>query len=562
MIHAWGSAGAHPRSSVIREYCSQKNSARVIDVTMVNQFQHTKRPPQAAGRPIAGPLYGATLLALAIFFVGLLLGRPSIDGFIVTSEITFVTTPATSGAKPTGTLPSDVAAPQIDLQQIANAFRAAERQVHTDRANAAKLLLSEDTLRAVYRRVHIRPLPQNSGFEISFRGQHQEWSGAFVDQLAREVVLTQAQVSPARASAAGPVRAASAASIRQARWLVDQTRHYERKTRLDMEEALSRHLEHAALPPREASADTSDSPPGDTPNTAATASLRRVNPTWEQKQDELAKKRDRLVEWYKTVTPNHPQARNLVIQIEQMQHDLTAIPQYMESPAKPPEPSAAGMLPNQWDARRVAFATPQQVPSQVTAPTGTDTVSSDDRYRLTSLEAYQQLQAGYETAVERREAAERRLAELTASGKALDQLRTVPPCVIHPAAVQGKLGGRPSGYLVLGTGLLALFCGTALFWRTRSLQGLIQINSIEQIQQTLALPIVGRIGIDPITLAVRRRTGWGKLVRGTVRASEIILALLIAAFLLSLLRDPPVAHELADNLLGTLIQRVATSIGI
>ncbi len=545
---------------------------------MINQSQHTTRLPRVKhSSPLPAPLYGAALVTLAIFFSGLLLFRAPINGYLVTSEVTY-TTPLSSRTKSAAARSTATWSPELDLQQIANAFRAAEQQVDTVHSgNVAKKPMSEDALRKIHRQVSVETDGQQKGIIVNFRGERREWSIVFVDQLVRQLVLantptrrramsTGAMSTGAMSTGATPASTCEStpASIRAAKWLVEQSRHYERKARLDMEEALSRFFEQADNASHVATAKPGAAKPS-----------RQRNPDWEQLQDELAKKKDRLVELFKTVTPSHPQARFVAIEIDQMQQELASTPEYLQATAARravpmEEPSTQSVGDGRWNARRVAFASSKQpaserlVPPQSTSgpSAGEPDGSEPDGELLAGRANYRQLHDGYEAAVQQREDAERRLAELATTHHSVRREAGPPPCVIRPAQVVGQFGGRPSGRLVLAIGILGILCGAAVFWRNRSLQGLRQINSVEQIQEVLSLPLVGRIGLDPITASVTRRAAWGWLIRWGVRASELVLAMMIVTFLWSVLRDPPVSHELADNLLGALVERVATSIGI
>jgi hypothetical protein len=125
-----------------------------------------------------------------------------------------------------------------------------------------------------------------------------------------------------------------------------------------------------------------------------------------------------------------------------------------------------------------------------------------------------------------------------------------------------QIGGRPSGTRTLLVGLLALTCAVAVFWRASSLQGLLQVSSLETLKETLSLPSVSWISIDATSSSVARHSREARVLRWCTRAGETVLIAMVVLFLLSVFSDSLVSREMADNPLGTFVHRVASTCGM
>ncbi len=448
---------------------------------MVNNKRQSAMPTtNAQPSPLPTPLYGAAVVALTVFFVGLMIWRSPIQGYLVTSEVTL---PHSSDR---GDLPvaSTVqqAVPELSLQQIANAVRAAECQVDRISSEAPNVALSGKRLSQVFQNVKLEGIGGSGGvegFRVSFTGPELAWSLALVDHLVHQISFGRQEVSPAGAP--------TPSAVRRAKWMAEQTRHYERKARFDLEGALNVHFDRL-----EAS--------GEVAATSAVASREVAGTSAAIASQEVAG-----------------------------------------------TSAGTSAQDNNWGAQPVGFASQDTLEAE---PDATIFAESPE---------YQALRQQYDVAIQQREAAEQRFSQLVAwQQTAVQESPVAATGVIRPAALVRQIGGRPSGTSVLTIGMLALLCGTLMFWRTSNLRGQAQINSVVELQATLAMPLVGQISLDPMPTRLKRRVAWGVSVRWCTQAGELILILMITLFLFSVLSDSPAAKELVDNPLGTFVHRVAS----
>ena len=95
---------------------------------MVNKTrQSTASQGGGNSRPLPTPLYSSVVVALAVFLLGLTLWRSPIEGYVVTAEITSSEVDGPKSPTATGADSQSVA---LNLQHIADAIRAADRQTN------------------------------------------------------------------------------------------------------------------------------------------------------------------------------------------------------------------------------------------------------------------------------------------------------------------------------------------------------------------------------------------------------------------------------------------------
>jgi len=166
----------------------------------------------------------------------------------------------------------------------------------------------------------------------------------------------------------------------------------------------------------------------------------------------------------------------------------------------------------------------------------------------TYADDFQELRKAYEDAIGNREQAEQRLANLLARPvSGIGQLPQEPRWLITPPTLQGRIGGRPSARRVGTLGGLAVLCGIAMVWTLRTLHGLRRINTVTDLEQVLALPVVGQLSLDPAPRSTGRLLRRSRVVRGIVTAAEVTLGLMLVAFLGGVIEQSVVCELLRED---------------
>jgi hypothetical protein len=197
-----------------------------------------------------------------------------------------------------------------------------------------------------------------------------------------------------------------------------------------------------------------------------------------------------------------------------------------------------------------SFGEPDEMTTAATATAGARTAGE-----------YAELRWVYSQAVAEREQAERRYTQLV-NRRHMQQERSAvwQADLVRAPVVVGYAGGRFRGGVVLLVGLLAFVAAGAMYWRVLSLDGLQLIDSVEDLQGAVAIPMIGRITLDPLPRAAWRRRFGGRVVRAMVAASEAILLLVCILFLVSALRTTLAWQQLLDSPLNTLLHYAGRSL--
>ncbi|MFO7903915.1 MAG: hypothetical protein ACQESR_09350 [Planctomycetota bacterium] len=473
---------------------------------MASRSRQSVKPTEAICRLLPPPLYGGAVVALAIFFIGLAVVTPSIERHIVSTEIAGAPAKALYSGGGEGIDDGKGGVAKVGSQHIAAAARAACFQTRAGEDTGSIPRLTLGRLRKISERLDLAAA--NEGGEeqciaLTFQDPDLQWAKAFVDDLAQRLVREWNRLSHATPAMEG--------SIRKAKWHVQQARHYERKARFDMEQSLNAHFERLrSVVDQTAGRDDSRGPgqsgriqQGETRGTSA----RKENPQWRRLREELGARRGEGA-------------------------GTTAV-----KPATASGQSQTGGA--------VAYAWAQESDG---GGEGASLVPAD----------YRRLRNRYTEAIRRREAAERGLSELEAmGGRETSQAPAHAAHIPRSAVSVGQLGGVPPAGPVLTLGTLALLCGAFVYGWITTLGRVPRIYSAEQLQTAAGLPLVGRISIEPMPSRVRRRAYWSWGVRGSIRASEIVLLAVILIFFWSVLQESPVLDQWVTNPLGTIANRVS-----
>ena len=227
----------------------------------------------------------------------------------------------------------------------------------------------------------------------------------------------------------------------------------------------------------------------------------------------------------KHLTPNHPHILDLTQRMESVRRQLDVTPQYLGSHVS-------------------------QALGSTGTPEGASTAQASHVANVVEGcgEDYQELRKAYEDAIGNREQAEQRLTDLVARPSAdVQQSDGETRWLITPPTLQGRIGGRPSAGRVGAIGLFALFCGACVAWSIGTLRGLRRVNTVTDLEQTLSVPVVGQLSIDPVPGSVSRLTRRSRILRGVVMAAEVTLGLMLVVFVSGAIEGSSVSQLLRDD---------------
>jgi len=483
-------------------------------------------------------IYGAIVTALAVFFAGLIIAHPRHSQYVCSSDVLLhnVDDSQSSGGRSLIAQPHD-----LDLQAISNAARSTDLQ-----AGHPTRLWTRERLDDLASRIAIAQIggqPEwTRAMRVSFRGTDVIWSRIFTEQLACQLLQVASRQRPA-ARMMGD-------AIRRARWSVHQTRHYERKARFDIEDALITFAQRMGGSSAATAVATIASPPGSTDGRVAQSGHLRKGHR-QQVQRRLRELQSQLDELLTTLMPNHPRVRHLTAQIEQSRRELAGLSLGTDQRALPKHGSVTAAL---------AGAEPEiQLQSQQAAFTAAaEPQSTWDGDHLTQLSDYAKLQQLYQRAVEQREAAEQRLDELLSrQQRQRSPDRAWMSGIVRPHIAARRVGGSISSRLLLVTSVISLVGGVSCYWHLRSIKRCSSPDAGRPCQGFAQWP-----RMDTASLVLHRGTQLARflphgLSRWWVRAGEFVLLVFVALFLLSALQGTPVAAEFIAQPLDAFVSRVA-----
>jgi hypothetical protein len=488
---------------------------------------------------LPSPLYGCTIITLAVFFVGLVAWRVPVDAYIVVSQVGCRSVLRNgAGVADTG----DGRLYAASRQSLANAIRLADAQLTRESADEVDPITDERMEEVAQGlRIQARAVkPGEQSISIAYSGDDPAWSMALVDVLTRDCLLAAA------ARDSSPAIAAS--KVRELRWKAELARHYERKARHELELVMETNAERHAI----ANA-TPEGDSGDGSGMAASTPEGAVeyHPQWVALQQELSAMANQLQTLLITLTPNHPQVQALTQQMEAVRRQLDLTPKYWtpditpavvtESAGSPSEPTDASQVAHKLDLD--STSAPEAAPN----PAEADGVTA--------------AQAELDAAVDARESAEEDLATLISTA-ALKSSSSLPESrwLITPPSVQGRIGGRPSPGRVAVIGGMSVVSGLAFAWGLGSLSGLRRVNSLPELESLLDLPVVGQLSLDPAGQATSRLALRGRALRGLMLLAEVILGLLVITYLAGVFQNSEVTSGLREDPFATIPQTIVDAL--
>ena len=191
-------------------------------------------------RSAAARLQGAVAVALAIFLISLVALRSPFEGYQVTSQLEYTDLgPLQQQAgESSNRIQQLVFSTPIEPQLIANAARLADQQLAIGPDAVTANRISTRQLNDLVARVKVttatRTMTTDGAkheLKVSLTDRNLSWSIAFVDHLARQLLVHMHSESPDRDLAQ--------TQVRWAKWRVQRSRHYEQKLRFDVERVWS-----------------------------------------------------------------------------------------------------------------------------------------------------------------------------------------------------------------------------------------------------------------------------------------------------------------------------------
>jgi hypothetical protein len=502
--------------------------------------------------------YVFVVTALAVFFVGLVVWRNPVSSYIVTAQIGWESQsdeevdPQASAGSSDGNRRADAATALLEeitiREQLRDAVNIANSQSPTP-VFASGSALRDGDLELLAKQLEARireSQDQAVNIELRLESPHAKWAIAFLNQLARKAVR------PATSTGAKPMT--SSRELREARWRLDEARHYERRAQYELQNFVDAHFEQVA-------SDTLNSNANSEANTAATASTtaapdpafvasqpespanEQIDPQRERLEQELNETLARRTRLMRRFTANHPQVRDLTLQAADLRSRLDSL-----SPQPSDEIPAAGTSP-------FPAIVETDTPSEKDGDNGTavPSISSEDiKTYLALRETLQTAAADYERA---QESFEDQLHLLTAS-KSNEVSVAAARWMVAPAAVVGHRGGSLAPARVLLIGLASVAGGMIMAWLAGSIKAVLRINSISDVQALTNLPIVGQLSIDPATNSTHRLATRQRVVRWGTLGCELTLGLLALTFIATVMAGSPTINQFADDPFGVFAETI------
>ncbi|QDU95214.1 hypothetical protein [Lignipirellula cremea] len=126
-------------------------------------------------------------------------------------------------------------------------------------------------------------------------------------------------------------------------------------------------------------------------------------------------------------------------------------------------------------------------------------------------------------------------------------LASSPAMVVESAQVSSLVGGSPSAPKIVLLSGISLFVGLGLSLMTRSKASQQCLQSVEDMEEMLPIPVVGALTGNRSAASSSRNGRWSRLLRAVILASEVTLMLLVCAmFFLALLDSELTAHFARD----------------
>jgi hypothetical protein len=297
-------------------------------MSMPSPSEPSRSAKRGALRPkIPTRLYGMTVVSLAVFFVGLIVWRVPVDGYLAVAEVgqrLFARSAYEDRAEEATSGSWDRQQSSALHQALADAIRYADARLASTEPDSSTEV-SDERIRSTHNRLTVDAHAvdaRDHRIRISFTGSDPTWSLALVEHLTRDCLLAT--------SVSGDSGTRSARALRDARWRLDQSQHYERKARYGVEDLVDMCFARFAVPASDCDneADTLSSAAGASPP-ADTGSVAEINPQWQQLQTQLAHLDEQLRPLVKYLTPNHPQIVDLSQRMELLREQLAATPQYL-----------------------------------------------------------------------------------------------------------------------------------------------------------------------------------------------------------------------------------------
>lgn len=184
------------------------------------------------------------------------------------------------------------------------------------------------------------------------------------------------------------------------------------------------------------------------------------------------------------------------------------------------------------------------------APIGGGTEPSagpDSRIDEAAIDAIGNMLDACDEASREREQSVRRLQQVVAAVEPSRSGRSAGVWQFTPPQVVSHVGGRPSSPRLALLLAVSTLCGVGVSWVGRPLYTGSLIQRVEEVQETLDIPVVGELTLDERPAPRSNQASRKRWVRGLVLGCETMLAAHVFAFLFVALLGSPVVTEFARD---------------
>lgn len=450
------------------------------------------RGPQAGAAHQLAPIL---LVAAAIFLIVLILARSPLQGYVVSQRVQ-------AAADRTATAPP-LATDQIVAWLKADAVLASTvQQVCPRDSLAGQNNLIQDL------RAGLDVLPQSgstarTGWQLNLQHRDRQLASRLLTRLSESLTAQLKHLDQAE----------SQLLVQHYQKSLAEAREEEDTARIALERARHEQLTVAMQP--------STKP---TPRVTA-ATTPAVNSARSELQQQIILAQAKLDQLLSSRTPEHPQVIEAQAQLTRLQEMLQRMSdesQPTESTEGEPTPALRGPELSRSNPRTTA-ATMSPAPNRIRLVSAGQATTADSQVLAAQI---QQLSAQWSAATARRTAVERSWSEAQQQW-----VRGLNVDGWEASAVwtQSQVGGRVTPFQLLLAGLLALV-GALATWRLSYLafqRG--TLASLEQLQATLPLPVVGQIPLS-INFPVKMPENWNRYL---MRLTQLSLAVVIAVILVA-----------------------------
>ncbi len=128
--------------------------------------------------------------------------------------------------------------------------------------------------------------------------------------------------------------------------------------------------------------------------------------------------------------------------------------------------------------------------------------------------------------------------------------------IVQPAQIVARIGGKPSPQRIIVIGALSFLFGCIASWLSRTKRGANVLQSVDEVERELGIPVSGVIG-EPAHAGPRPGTTLRSAASAvTLRGCEVTLALIVFVLVACSFSDSPFGNNLIGDPFGTISEAV------